>query len=139
MTGSTPGNSARPPSRSEISPLPARGRQTMTSRMVFMTTIFAATVLLSGGLALAAEAPVGHELDRTRSMSHATNEQDPFQVCADLSAQFDASSKSHQGIPSWQDAKAMRAEGGRLCHQGNPTAGAADLQSALAQIGVVPR
>ena len=109
----------------------------MTSRMVLMTTIFASTVLLSGGLALAAEAPVGHELDRTRS--HAANEQDPFQVCADLSAQFDASSKSHQGIPSWQEAKAARAEGGRLCRQGNPTAGAAELQSALAQIGVVPR
>jgi hypothetical protein len=112
----------------------------MTSRMVFMTTIFASTVLLSGGLALASDAPVGHEVDRTpRSMSHATNEQDLFQVCADLSAQFDASSKSHQGIPSWQEAKAARAEGGRLCRQGNPTAGVAELQTALAQIGVVPR
>jgi hypothetical protein len=112
----------------------------MTSRTILMTAMFASTVLLSGGLALAADAPVGHELDRTpRSMSHATNEQDPFQVCADLSAQFDAGIRTHQGIPSWQAAKALRAEGGRLCRQGNPTAGAADLQTALAQIGIVPR
>ena len=112
----------------------------MNSRTIFLSTIFASTVLLSGGLALAADAPIGHEFDRTpRSASHLTNEQDPFQVCADLSAQFDAGIKAHQGIPSWQDAKALRAEGDRLCRQGNPTAGVAELQTALAQIGIVPR
>jgi hypothetical protein len=111
----------------------------MNSRMVLMTSIFASTVLLNG-LALAAEAPSGHEVDPTaRSESHAANQQDPFRVCSDLSAQFDAGIKGHKGIPSWQEAKALRAEGGKLCRQGNPQAGIADLQTALAQIGEVPR
>jgi len=113
----------------------------MNTRMVLMTSIFASTVLLSGGLALADQnAPVGHELDRTaRSASHATNQQDPFRVCAALSAQFDAGAKGHKGIPSWQEAKALRTEGGKLCAQGATVAGIDHLQSALAQIGVIPR
>jgi len=111
----------------------------MNSRMV-LTSLFASTVLLSSGLAMAADAPIGHELDRTpRSASHVTNEQDPFQVCADLSAQFDVGAKAHHGDPSWQEAKSVRDEGSRLCRQGNPVAGIAQLQTALAQIGEVPR
>lgn len=111
----------------------------MISRMV-LTSLFASTILLSSGVAMAVEAPVGHELDPTaRSASHETNQQDPFRVCADLSAQFDAGAKAHHGDPSWQAAKSVRDEGSRLCRQGNPVAGIAQLQTALAQIGVVPR
>src|SRR5262245_46507500 len=135
MTGPTPGKRARPPPRSAP---PARRRETMYSRRV-LTSLFVSTVLLSSGVAMAVEAPVGHELDRTRSASHATNDQDPFLVCADLSAQFDVGAKAHHGDPSWQEAKSMREEGGRLCRQGDPVAGVADLQTALAQIGMVPQ
>jgi hypothetical protein len=113
----------------------------MNTRTILMSSMIASTLLLSGGLALADQnAPIGHATSTAhRSNNHGTNAEDPFRVCADLSAQFDANAKAHKGIPSWQDAKAERAEGGKLCSQGATVAGIDHLQSALAQIGVIPR
>lgn len=112
----------------------------MNPRMIFLSTIAASTLLLSGGLALAdQDAPVGQSSRTDRSASHAANTQDPFEVSSHLAASFDRGIKGHENIPSWQEARKLRAQGGRLCAKGSTARGIDDLQNALAQIGVVPQ
>jgi hypothetical protein len=106
-----------------------------------MSSIIASTLLLSAGLALASsEAPIGEARSNAhRSNIHGTNAEDPFRVCSHLSAAFDAGVKGHTGIKSWQEAEHLRAEGGKLCAKGATTAGIDHLQSALAEVGIIPR
>ncbi|HEY7687250.1 MAG TPA: hypothetical protein VH835_01080 [Dongiaceae bacterium] len=113
----------------------------MISRRIIFSTLAASALLLSGGLAMAdQQAPIGREGGQGHgSGSHAGNTQDPFEVCGHLAATFDQGIKGHSGTPSWQDAETLRAEGGRLCANGAPEAGIGKLQTALAEIGIVPQ
>jgi hypothetical protein len=61
---------------------------------------------------------------------------DPMQECDFLQNRFDANIPEHASDPNAQQAKDLRAEGGRLCGEGKSDEGVAKLQDALKAIGV---
>jgi hypothetical protein len=60
------------------------------------------------------------------------------QRCVALEKQFDASIKKHEQAAKANEAKTMRADGGKLCDDGQHASGVAKLRTALKNIGVKP-
>lgn len=59
--------------------------------------------------------------------------------CTALEKQFDAEIKKHEQGTKANDAKTMRADGGKLCDDGQHSGGITKLRLALKNIGVKPK
>ena len=110
----------------------------MITRKIFVSSIFATAVALSGGLALAAAtpAPLTHAGNRSAHMQSAGN---LAKQCSGLETAFDQAINGHENMKAFQDAKALRKEGGQLCAEGAHTAGIHYLKTALSEVGAVPK
>jgi hypothetical protein len=105
-----------------------------------MSSIFASAVALSSGLALAATTPASvqsqHEANGNSHMQNAGN---LAKQCSGLEAQFDQAINGHENMKAFQDAKALRKEGGKMCAEGADAAGINYLKTAVSEIGAVPK
>ena len=110
----------------------------MIARKILVSSIFATAVALSGGLALAATTPVPatHTGNGSAHMQSAGN---LAKQCSGLETAFDQAINGHENMKAFQDAKALRKEGGHMCAQGAHTAGIRYLKTALSEVGAVPR
>jgi hypothetical protein len=63
----------------------------------------------------------------------------PDQTCSTLQAQFDSAIGQKSTAQKATDAKALRAEGGKLCASGQAKAGINYINSALKMIGEKPK
>ena len=110
----------------------------MLAREILMSSIFASAVALSSGLALAATTPVpSTHLDN--GSSHMQSAGNLAKQCSGLETAFDQAINGHENMTAFQDAKALREEGGHMCAQGAHAAGIHYLKTALSEVGVVPR
>ena len=110
----------------------------MFTRKILMSSIFASAVALSSGLALAATTPVPPTRADNGS-SHMQSAGNLAKQCSGLETEFDQAINGHENMKAFQDAKALRKEGGHLCAQGAHTAGIHYLKTALSEVGAVPR
>jgi hypothetical protein len=62
----------------------------------------------------------------------------PAQRCKDLEEQFDIALPKHADAKNLNAAQKLRAEGQRLCEEGQHAAGALRLAKALVDLGVKP-
>ena len=110
----------------------------MFTRNILMSSIFVSAVALSSGLALAATPPAAstHAANGTSHMQNAGN---LAKQCSGLQSEFDQAIHGHENMKAFQDAKALRKEGGQLCAEGSHTAGIHYLKTALSEVGAVPR
>jgi hypothetical protein len=112
----------------------------MLARKIVLSSVFASTIVLSGGLALAATAPSTiHLRHEENSATHMLDDGDPAQQCSSLEAAFDQGIKGHEHMKAFQDARALRKEGAAMCAQGADAAGIRYLKTAVSEIGVVPK
>jgi hypothetical protein len=63
----------------------------------------------------------------------------PAQQCTALEKQFDQEIVTHGTAAKAAQAKALRADGGKLCKAGKPKTGVKKLEDALNDIGVKPQ
>lgn len=110
----------------------------MFTRNILMSSIFASAVALSSGLALAATPPAAstHAANGTSHMQNAGN---LAKQCNGLQSEFDQAISGHENMAAFQNAKALRKEGGNMCAEGAHTAGIHYLKTALSEVGAVPR
>ena len=110
----------------------------MIARKILASSIFSAAVALSSGLALAATTPVraAHADNGSAHMRSAGN---LAKQCSGLETAFDQAINGHENMKAFQDAKALREEGGHMCAQGAHTAGIRYLKTALGEVGAVPK
>ena len=110
----------------------------MIARKILVSSIFATAVALSSGLALAATTPVPstHAGNGSAHMQSAGN---LAKQCSGLETAFDQAINGHENMKAFQDAKALREEGGQMCAQGAHTAGIHYLKTALSEVGAMPR
>ncbi len=110
----------------------------MIARKILVSSIFATAIALSGGLALAATAPVPATRADNGS-SHMQSAGNLAKQCSGLETAFDQAINGHENMKAFQEAKALREEGGHMCAQGAHSAGIRYLKTALGEVGVVPR
>jgi len=112
----------------------------MFTRSILMSSMFATAVALSSGLALAATTPTSpvsqHEANGNSHMPSAAN---LAKQCSGLESEFDQAIHGHENMAAFQDAKALRKEGGKMCAEGADAAGVHYLKTAVSEIGAVPR
>ena len=110
----------------------------MITRNIVMSSIFATAVALSSGLALAATTPVP-ATHAGNGSSHTQSAGNLAKQCSGLETAFDQAISGHEDMKAFQDAKALRKEGGHLCDQGAHAAGIRYLKTALSEAGAVPK
>jgi hypothetical protein len=110
----------------------------MFNLKILMSSVFATAIALSSGLALAATTPVpsSHAVNGSSHMQSAGN---LAKQCSGLETAFDQAINGHENKKAFQDARALREEGGHMCAQGAHTAGIHYLKTALSEVGVMPR
>jgi hypothetical protein len=110
----------------------------MFAHKILMSTVFATVIALSSGLALAATTPVPSSHGDNGS-SHMQSAGNLAKQCSGLETAFDQAINGHENMKAFQDARALREEGGHMCAQGAHTAGIHYLKTALSEVGAVPR
>ena len=110
----------------------------MFTRNILMSSIFASAIALSGGLALAATPPAA-STHAANGASHMQNADNLAKQCSGLQSEFDQAISGRENMKAFQDAKALRKEGGHMCAQGADAAGIHYLKTALSEVGAVPR
>jgi hypothetical protein len=110
----------------------------MLAHKILMSSVFATVIALSSGLASAATtpAPSGRVDNGSSHMQSAGN---LAKQCSGLETAFDQAINRHENMKAFQDAKALRKEGGHMCAQGAHAAGIHYLKTALGEVGAAPR
>ena len=112
----------------------------MFTRSILMSSILASAVALSSGLALAATTPATTQSQHeANGISHMQNAGNLAKQCSGLEAEFDQAISGHKDMKAFQDAKALRKEGGNMCAQGADAAGIRYLKTAVSEVGAVPK
>src|SRR5262245_9727519 len=137
LTGSP---ESRRPVRHGLRADPPKKETPMFARKIVLSSFLASAVALSGGMAFAATVPSNaHSQHAANGASKMLADGDETRQCIGLESAFDQGIKGHENMAAFQDAKALRKEGAKMCAEGADAAGITYLKTAVSEIGVVPK